>query len=149
SGLKATLVTEPIYCWIVTTPRPVPTSQILTVPPSLPKASRAPSGLKARLVTGSVCSSRVRMFFPVAASQTLTLEWLTLPVESVPPDAIRLPSGLKATLSRFCGELAQWKVTAPENGDPWTIAFGSGSDFPQVAALHPRSGYFRLVSGTT
>ena len=42
-----------------------------------------------------------------------------------------------------------WKVTAPENGDPWTIAFGSGTDFPQVAALHPRSGYFRLVSGTT
>jgi hypothetical protein len=42
-----------------------------------------------------------------------------------------------------------WKVTAPNNGDPWTIAFGSGTDFPQVAALHPRSGYFRLVSGTT
>ncbi len=42
-----------------------------------------------------------------------------------------------------------WKVTAPENGAPWTIAFGSGIDIPQVAALHPRSGYFRLVSGTT
>ncbi len=29
------------------------------------------------------------------------------------------------------------------------IAYGSGVDFPQFAALHPRSGYFRLVCKTT
>ncbi len=42
-----------------------------------------------------------------------------------------------------------WKLTVPENGDPWRIGFGSGTDFPQFAALDTRSGYFRLVSGTT
>jgi hypothetical protein len=42
-----------------------------------------------------------------------------------------------------------WKVTVPDNGDPWRIAHGSGLNSPQVAALDTRSGYFRLVSGTT
>src|SRR5690349_12211592 len=42
-----------------------------------------------------------------------------------------------------------WKVTVPGNGDPWIIAHGSGVDFPQVAALHHKSGYFRLVRKTT
>src|SRR5262249_8348926 len=42
-----------------------------------------------------------------------------------------------------------WIVTVPGNGDPWIIAHGSGVDFPQVAALHPKSGYFRLVRKTT
>jgi hypothetical protein len=42
-----------------------------------------------------------------------------------------------------------WKVAVPGNGDPWGIAYGSGVDFPQFAALYPKSGYFRLVCKTT
>src|SRR5271157_3875498 len=42
-----------------------------------------------------------------------------------------------------------WKVTVPGNGDPWGIAYGSGVDFPEFAALDPKSGYFRLVRNTT
>jgi hypothetical protein len=42
-----------------------------------------------------------------------------------------------------------WKVTVTGNGDPWSIAYGSNGSFPQVAALDPRSGYFRLVDKTT
>ena len=40
-------------------------------------------------------------------------------------------------------------VAVPGNGDPWSIAYGSGVDFPQFAALDPKSGYFRLVCNTT
>ena len=46
-------------------------------------------------------------------------------------------------------EVWTWKVTDPGNGEPWIIAFGSGVDPPQFAALHPKSGYFRLVCKTT
>jgi hypothetical protein len=42
-----------------------------------------------------------------------------------------------------------WKAAVPGNGDPWGIAYGSGVDFPQFAALYPKSGYFRLVAKTT
>jgi hypothetical protein len=55
----------------------------------------------------------------------------------------------RAGAARAEGTVGTWKVTVPDNGDPWRIAYGAGVDFPQVAALDTRSGYVRLVCGTT
>jgi hypothetical protein len=41
-----------------------------------------------------------------------------------------------------------WRVFVPGSGDPWAIGYGVGIDFPQFAALDPKSGYFRLVCRT-
>ncbi len=40
-----------------------------------------------------------------------------------------------------------WSVT--QNGNVLEIAYGSGADFPQYAALHTDSGYFRLINSRT
>ena len=55
-----------------------------------------PSGLNATLLTAPVCPLRVRVSWPVAASQTFTV-WSSL------PEARRLPSGLNATLVTVAG----------------------------------------------
>ena len=55
-----------------------------------------PSGLKATLLTASVCPLRVRTSWPVCASHTFT-------VLSSLPLTRRLPSGLKATLQTPAG----------------------------------------------
>src|SRR5262249_35537538 len=64
--------------------------QIFTVPSRLAEASHSPSWLKATLSTQSVWPSNTSIS-SVAESQPF-------PVESLPPQARRRPSGLKATL---------------------------------------------------
>jgi hypothetical protein len=60
-----------------------------------------------------------------------------------------LPSPRAQEPTTSTGASPTWKVTVPPSGNPWSIAFGSGTEFPQFAALDPRSGYFRLVCKTT
>src|SRR5512135_3758075 len=54
------------------------------------------------------------------------------------------PPDPRADDPKATGATRIWKVTVPKNGDPWSIAYGAGTDFPQFAAMDPRSGYFRL-----
>jgi hypothetical protein len=52
---------------------PVRASHTFTVPSSSREARRAPSELKATLVTWSVCPLRVRTSWPLCASHTFTV----------------------------------------------------------------------------
>jgi hypothetical protein len=63
----------------------------VTVPSELAEASRLSSGLKATLTARSVCPSRVRVSWPVAAFHTLT-------VPSSLAETSTLQSGLNSTL---------------------------------------------------
>src|SRR5262249_1555910 len=109
SGLKATLPTPPLCPPSVNLTLPVAGSHTLTVRSQAPLASHFPSGLKATLFTPDPstrntirlglsrgrlrCPRKVSSGRPVRAFHTRT-------VLSSPDEAMRLPSGLKATDQR-------------------------------------------------
>src|SRR5262249_15614713 len=67
----------------------------------LPEAIRLPSGEKTTLLTAKVCPLRVRIALPVCASHTFTSPGVIFRPflsQNPPPEAMRLPSGLKHTL---------------------------------------------------
>ena len=100
SGLKAALLTAPVWPCSMAASRP---SRRPTAAPSCrrrPIRCGVPSGLKAALKTAPVWPCSTAVSLPVAASHSRTvLSWEA--------DAMRAPSGLKATLLTAAGVALQ------------------------------------------